>query len=406
MAMGQVAFLFVDVGDVAGRSTLAALDTGLWLMPSGVAIVDRLAARQLADSAHRNHQRGARRAVPRGDRTGATVPSPHPDAHLPGAAPRASRWSASASDSPARNSTTSSSPTYRPETSGAASGANTTVRMIGASLGISVISALLSDADDPPRSRRSRSAGVTPPGVRAAVITQIHTSGVNFAPQQGTTLANVQTLRVAIDHAVISGARTPLIFAAIVVYIAAALSFFIPQVGPRGSRQGDAAGRRARVRDARVRARSRDRRNPVTPRAKSGRPQPCTAPLSTSSTISSATSRRDRLPGDEQPVVERADQRVDEHCGIDVRRRARPRHRAVDHRRHRAVPRLDEPFTQRRGERVVARRVTEQIRNQGSVHPASTGRRRIWRRYGEQSSTERAGIGNRMLGERGVERRR
>ena len=80
-----------------------------------------------------------------------------------------------------------------------------------------------------------------PKNVRTAVITQIHTSGVNFAPQHGTSLADTQTLRAAIDHAVISGARTPLIFAAVVVYIATALSFFIPQVGPRGSRQGDAA---------------------------------------------------------------------------------------------------------------------------------------------------------------------
>jgi MFS family permease len=76
------------------------------------------------------------------------------------------------------------------ERSGAASGANTTVRMIGASLGIAVISSMLT-------TQTSRSA-------------------------------------------VVSAAHAPLIFAAVVVYFAFALSFLIPQVGPRGSRQNDA----------------------------------------------------------------------------------------------------------------------------------------------------------------------
>jgi hypothetical protein len=113
--------------------------------------------------------------------------------------------------------------------------------MIGASLGISVISALLTMQTIRHAVGEVGRLVALPANVRSAVITQIHTSGVNFAPQHGTPLGNAQTLRVAIDHAVITGARTPLIFAAIVVYIATALSFFIPQVGPRGSRQGDAA---------------------------------------------------------------------------------------------------------------------------------------------------------------------
>ena len=76
-----------------------------------------------------------------------------------------------------------------PERAGAASGANTTVRMIGSALGIAVISSLLS--------------------------------------------------RAALDAGVIHGARTPLIFSTVVVSIGALLSFRIPQVGPLGSRQTD-----------------------------------------------------------------------------------------------------------------------------------------------------------------------
>jgi len=75
------------------------------------------------------------------------------------------------------------------ERSGATSGANTTVRMIGASLGIAVISSMLS-------TQTSRSA-------------------------------------------VVAGAHTPLVFATVVLYFGFGLSFLIPHVGPRGSRQSD-----------------------------------------------------------------------------------------------------------------------------------------------------------------------
>ena len=57
---------------------------------------------------------------------------------------------------------------------------------------------------------------------------------MNFAPLPGLSAADVATLRDAIDQAVITGARAPLIFATIVVCFGAVLSFLIPQVGPSG----------------------------------------------------------------------------------------------------------------------------------------------------------------------------
>ena len=133
----------VDVGHAAGRTPPVGARHRPLARAVGRRDRRRLAARQLADPPHRNDQRGARRPVPRGDRARRRARSPTPVALVPGAAPRRSSSSGSASDSRARSSTTSSSPTCRPSASGAASGANTTVRMIGASLGIAVISSLL-----------------------------------------------------------------------------------------------------------------------------------------------------------------------------------------------------------------------------------------------------------------------
>jgi hypothetical protein len=240
MAMGQVAFLLVVSVMLQDGRHLSALDTGMWLIPSGVAIV---AGSQFGNWLTRrigttNVVRVGLFLVATGLATTAFVAAPGltfvallPAFMLVG-------FGIGFAGSQLNNVILSDIPAER---AGAASGANTTVRMIGASLGISVISALLTMQTIRHAVGEVGRLASLPASVRSAVITQIHTSGVNFAPQNGTSLAHAQTLRVAIDHAVVTGARTPLIFAAIVVYIAAALSFLIPQVGPRGSRQGDAA---------------------------------------------------------------------------------------------------------------------------------------------------------------------
>ena len=110
--------------------------------------------------------------------------------------------------------------------------------MIGASLGIAVISSLLTTQTIHHAVDEVAGAASLPKGIRTHAITQIHSSGVNFAPLRGLSGANTATLQEAIDHAVVAGARVPLIFATVVLAFAAALSFFIPQVGPRGSLQG------------------------------------------------------------------------------------------------------------------------------------------------------------------------
>ncbi len=237
LAMGQVAFLFVMSVVLQDGRHLSALDTGLWLVPSGLAIV---AGSQVGNWLTRrigttNVVRAGLVVMAAGLAAGAIAVSPSlsflrllPSLVLFGAG-------IGFAGSQLNNVILSDVPPHR---SGAASGANTTVRMIGSSLGIAVISSLLTTQTIRHAVGQVAGAASLPQAVRSSAITQIHRGGVNFAPLRGLSGANTATLHEAIDHAVVAGARVPLIFAAVVLGFAAALSFRIPQVGPRGSLQG------------------------------------------------------------------------------------------------------------------------------------------------------------------------
>jgi EmrB/QacA subfamily drug resistance transporter len=186
MAMGQVAFLLVMSVLLQDGRHLSAIDTGLWLVPSGVAIV---VGSQLGNWLTRRV--GTTNVVRAGlflVASGLAVCAISDTATLSFLALVRGfilvGIGIGFAGSQLNNVILSDVP---PEAAGAASGANTTVRMIGASLGIAVISSML----------------------------------------------NTQTGR----SAVVDAARTPLIFASVVLYFGFGLSFMIPHVGPRGSRQ-------------------------------------------------------------------------------------------------------------------------------------------------------------------------
>jgi EmrB/QacA subfamily drug resistance transporter len=190
LAMGQVAFLLVMSVLLQDGRHLSAIETGLWLVPSGVAIV---VGSQLGNWLTRRF--GTTNVVRAGLfilATGlgicaiADTPALSFFALLPGFI--LVGVGIGFAGSQLNNVILSDVP---PDRSGAASGANTTVRMIGASLGIAVISSMLS----------------------------------------------TQTSR----GAVVDAAHTPLIFATVVLFFGFGLSFLIPHVGPRGTRQNDPA---------------------------------------------------------------------------------------------------------------------------------------------------------------------
>jgi EmrB/QacA subfamily drug resistance transporter len=189
LAMGQVSFLFVLSVVLQDGQHLSAVDTGLWLVPSGLFIV---AGSQLGSWLTRRV--GTTNVV----RTGllleafglaAVALALSPDIQLWQLLPGFALFGTGIgfAGSQLNNVILSDVPADR---AGAASGANTTVRMIGSALGIATISTLLS-------------------------VQLSHHAEVAHA------------------------ARLPLWFGTAVVAIATALSLLIPQVGPKGSRQLD-----------------------------------------------------------------------------------------------------------------------------------------------------------------------
>jgi predicted MFS family arabinose efflux permease len=189
MAMGQVSFLLVMSVVLQDGRHLSAVETGLWLVPSGVAIV---VGSQVGS--YLTRRIGTTNVVRCGliiEACGLAIIAVSLGLAsstftiftlLPGFA--VFGVAIGFAGSQLNNVILSDVP---PDRAGAASGANTTVRMLGSALGVAVVSSLLS--------------------------------------------------RAALDTGVIHGARTPLVFSTIVVSIGAVLSFRIPQVGPLGSRQ-------------------------------------------------------------------------------------------------------------------------------------------------------------------------
>src|SRR5258708_2238781 len=117
------------------------------------------------------------------------------------------------------------------EKAGVASGTNTTVRQVGAALGIAVIGSLL-NAQTIKHALRSVRTIELPAGVKGATVTQLREKGVNFAPLRGTPRQPAIALRHALEQSVVAGARPALLFAAAVVALGGFLSLLIPNIGP------------------------------------------------------------------------------------------------------------------------------------------------------------------------------
>ncbi len=116
--------------------------------------------------------------------------------------------------------------------SGSASGANSTVRQMGAALGIAVVGTLLTTLTIRHAVDAINGASELPPDVKATVITGVRAGGVSFDATSVGSPGAATTVRHALDAAVTAGARPALFFAAGVVAIGTMVSFLIPNVGP------------------------------------------------------------------------------------------------------------------------------------------------------------------------------
>jgi EmrB/QacA subfamily drug resistance transporter len=114
------------------------------------------------------------------------------------------------------------------ERAGVASGTNTTVRQVGAALGIAVIGSLLNAQAIHYAVRAVNGLTGLSEQLRASTIADIRAQGVNFAPRSGTTREQAAALTHALQTSVVDGARPALLFAALVVALGALLSLLIP----------------------------------------------------------------------------------------------------------------------------------------------------------------------------------
>ena len=149
---------------------------------------------------------------------------------------------APASGSPARSSPTSCCRRSRNESSGVASGANTTVRQVGSALGVAIIGSLLT-AQTVSHSVRGIKAAAVPAAVKADALAGVHGLGSNYRPPASVSPHDAALLTSALEHGVATGTRFALSFAIVVVATGALLSFLIPrapaQPGERSYRGAD-----------------------------------------------------------------------------------------------------------------------------------------------------------------------
>jgi MFS family permease len=115
---------------------------------------------------------------------------------------------------------------------GVASGTNTTVRQVGAALGIAVIGSLLNAQAIRHAVRAVRASSQIAGPLKTSTIAAIRAKGVNYVPAKGATRPEINALTHALQTSVVDGARPALLFAAAVVAVGACLSLLIPTSPP------------------------------------------------------------------------------------------------------------------------------------------------------------------------------
>jgi EmrB/QacA subfamily drug resistance transporter len=228
LAMGQLGFLFVLPVFLQDARHLSALDNGIWLLPSGISIIigaqlgGRLTRRMSVTAVVRSGL--VLEAIGLAGIARAISPTTTFLDLLPGIV--VFGVGIGFASSQLTNVVLSE---IAKERAGAASGANATVRQLGAALGIAVIGALLTTQTIKNATSIVRATGL-PTGLKAETIAGIHTNGVNFVPS-GASIAQLETLQHALDTAVADGARVALLFAMGVVIAGACVSLLIPRIG-------------------------------------------------------------------------------------------------------------------------------------------------------------------------------
>jgi len=118
-----------------------------------------------------------------------------------------------------------------PEKSGVASGANSTARQIGASLGTAVIGSLLAAQTLRYAVQKFTGLSDVSAAVRDAAIARMHTGALSFVPPPGAAANETAALSRAFVSAVAEGSRIPFICTAVFLAFGILVSFLIPSIG-------------------------------------------------------------------------------------------------------------------------------------------------------------------------------
>jgi EmrB/QacA subfamily drug resistance transporter len=121
--------------------------------------------------------------------------------------------------------------------SGVASGANSTARQVGLSLGVAIMGTILASGTISAAVRSMRSASLAAP-VKARAVAAFHAQGVSYRPPAGTSAHDLVVLRHVFLSSIASGARLPLLFAGTLVVVSGIVSTRIPRVGSPGGGPG------------------------------------------------------------------------------------------------------------------------------------------------------------------------
>ncbi len=228
LALGQLGFLFVLPVFLQDGLHLSAVDNGLWLLPSGISII---VGTQIGVWLTRHI------SVTFVVRIGLVLEALGLVAMVLAVSPQLTFWSLlpglvlfgigiGFAGSQLTNVILSEIPNDR---SGAASGANTTIRQLGAALGIATIGGLLTSKTISVVLGSVRASSL-PAALKQTAASGLRADGVNFRAPAGTTLSDVAELRHLLEGAVASGTRTALLFATVVVALGALVSLLIPKI--------------------------------------------------------------------------------------------------------------------------------------------------------------------------------
>jgi EmrB/QacA subfamily drug resistance transporter len=231
LSMGQLGLIYVMSVFLQDGRHLSAVDNGLWLLPIGVTIVigSQLGGRLVRSVGATTVVRIGLTLEVLGLALVAFVISP--DVTFVSLLPGFVLFGGGIGFAVAQltNVVLSDVPADR---AGSASGANSTVRQMGAALGIAVVGTLLTTLTIRHAVDTINGAGGLPPDVKANVIAGVRAGGVSFDSTSVGSPGAAATVRHALDAAVTAGARPALFFAAGVVAIGTMVSFLIPNVGP------------------------------------------------------------------------------------------------------------------------------------------------------------------------------